>query len=316
MITDDEVEQVFQSLGAQIKNLEVRGGAFAAHGNIGCLLMLASVMAVIAFAGMMPEEGAASSWMSTWWSVPASVFSALACFVVGGSLWRRWAKHNDELMLETDATLTRPLVELLVPGASFSRPRIIVSGWHPSLLIAEEDGASGIELGQIDGCLLGQTAVIAELESPVSWIVRVELPFGIAGHLRIRSMAHLGPGRSWSAGFEKHSVASKRLGAGYSIDSAPQGTGLDKSVVTPPKLVPIEALFSNALFDQLRAHPDINVAVVGCALWIVLPRAIRAFQGRVASQSELRAWKQAAKAMRDVQGVVREVLAAGEGATL
>ena len=214
-------------------------------------------------------------------------FLALTCLFVGVALWRQWAKHDDQLSLETDAVLIRPLVELLVPGATFSRPKIILSGWHPCLLMAEEEGASGVTPSQIDGSLLGQNLVIVELEDPSSWIVRLDLAFGVAGHLRIRSMARLAPGGFWTKGFENHSAGSRRLGAGHSIDWAPLGDRTGKVVETPLNAVPIERVLSDALFDHLRAHPDLMVAMAGNTLWVVVPRTIRAFQRRVAGPTDL-----------------------------
>ena len=241
----------------------------------------------------------------------AITFAALACYLLGLALWRRWAKHQRELMLETDEVLIRPLVELLVPGATFSRPIMILSGWHPSLLIPEEEGSSGSKPGQVVGHLFGQAIVISELDSPSSWLTRVDLPFAIASHLRICNKARLGSGTLWRTGFEQHS-ASQRLGNAGSIQLAPLGTGPDKIVVTPnQKVVPVEHLLSDALLEQFRANPELMIAVVGSTLWLLLPRAIRAFESRVASPSDQYVCKKAAAAMRDIENVTHAILAAG-----
>lgn len=312
MATDFEIEQLFQSLASRITSLQARSGYFTTDGNLGCLLMLIPIIVLFGYMDFSEQLHAEMSWLSQPLGWTACVVVAAICFIVGRKSWGRWASHTSNLERETDELVVRPLVELLLPGAAFSRPIIVTSGWHPSLLIPEAEGASAVAQGEIEGRLLGQTILLSEAHSPPSWIIRVELPFAVSRHLRIGRRSQFGPFAFWTKGFEQDVAASKRLGAGLVVDTAPLGTGAEEGTVTvPTSAIPPERLFSDELFEYLRAHPDFMMAVVDRTLWVVMPIATQVLRVRVADAAELNSWKQSALAMRSVEGLIQAILAAG-----
>ena len=299
--TDKEIETLFHSLAPQLSSLEARRGSYALHGNMGCLIVFLTGIAALGY-------GSLSAWLPTWWSLSMSLIAAFAFLTMGTLLWRRWSRHHDALLLESDRILLAPMVELLIPGAHFRRTEITQSGWHPSLLFLRHDGISISEVGQIEGSLEGQTVLITQLESLDRWITRVELPFQLVGHLRVRSMPHVGMG-SWNAGFEPLNTVSKQLGAGYGIDFAANGTEHNKTP-TPANAVSPDRLLSEGLFVHLRAHSDIALALVGSTLWVQLNRPLDRLKCAVATRSDLASWKQAGQAVQDIRVVILEILKA------
>jgi len=314
---ESAVEATFSSLRARTADIQIRSAKLTTSGNLGCALMVLPVAFGIWFLVQLQKPGFADlSWFG--WPLVALFVGILAVVTAGFRLWRRWAVHSATLCQETDEKVIPPLVETLLPEARFSRPVTIRSGWHPSLLLPYTSGALATSDGRLDGHMLGQPISIVEgrgsfnLDVPEGWTVEVELPFFVGGHLRLRVVNALSPGKRWSAGFETCAEDSELLGSSFTVDVAPLGTGTNAGEQASPEgFVPPARLLTTALYERLRSRPDVAVGVTSNRLWLVIPRQIRAFESRIASLEDLESWKKAAAAMRDIEVVTREILAAG-----
>jgi hypothetical protein len=159
-----------------------------------------------------------------------------------------------------------------------------------------------------------------DVSIPSCLLVQVELPFAVAGHLRVRHRRGrfllepledaLIPGEFREEGFDPLEPEAARLGRDFRCGWAPLGT--DTTATTPATTDGLSprVLLTDRLIEFLRTNHDVMVAIVGRSLWIILTRRLEAFERRVPTAEDLRHWQEAWEAVRDVELVTREVLAA------
>jgi hypothetical protein len=313
--TEVEVEQLFESLRPRIAEIKGRDVPHRTGGNLGCLLMVLPFVAAVGTLMLLKDPKMAE--LLWGWPLVVAPVIGVAVFVVGFKIWRPWATISGVQREEADAALRQPLAALLLPGATFTRERMLVSGYHPSLLLSNPRGAHSLPLGRIGGRLLGQPVQVDELRGsfdsdvPACWIVRVELPFVVAGHLRIHRWTMTTPGIFWRDDLESLEDDSRRLGRGWHVELGPLGLGTDEGLAAPPagSVLP-GVLLTDGLFAVLRDRQDVQLAVAGRTLWIMVLRQLQAFDSQVPDFEDVHRWKKAVPAMQDVEAVTREVLAA------
>jgi hypothetical protein len=313
--TEADVEQLFEALRPRIAEIKGRDAGLRTGGNLGCLLMVLPFAAAIGILMMLkdPKIGAA-----LWgWPLLVAPVIGIVVFYVGFKMWRPWATVSGVMREEADTVLRQPLAALLLPGATFSRERMMVSGWHPSLLLSNPKGSHSAGCGRITGLLLGQPVQIDEIagsfdaDLPACWLARVELPFVVAGHLRVHRRTMATPGIFWRDAFEPLEEEARRLGRGWNVELGPLGVGTEDGIASPPPgSVPTAALLTPGLVAVLRDREDIQVAVTARTLWILVHRQLAAFDFQVPDLEDVHRWKKAVPAMQDVELVTHEVLAA------
>jgi hypothetical protein len=312
--TEADVEQLFESLRPRIAEIQGRDAGLRTGGNVGCLLM---VLPFVAAAGILLtlDEPRVSQALQGWPLLAALVIGVLV-FVVGYGMRRPWATVSVAQREEVDRVLLQPLAALLLPGATFIRAPIMISRYHPSLLMPLPEGVRSTSCGRIEGRLLGRAVVIDELlmsgHMGARWVVCIDLPFALAGHVRIHRRTKLDPGRFWREGFEPVEEGDRRIGGGAHVEVGPLGIGSDEGLAAPAGAVPPDVVLTDGLFGVLRGRPDVWVAAAGRTLWIVFERSIHAFDSRVPGGDDVLRWRKAAVAMQDVEAVTREVLAAAK----
>lgn len=315
MATEAEVEQLFESMRARGAEIATRDAPQRTGGNLGCLMMLAALGGGV---GLVVALGEANLGAHLWgWPTLVVVAVLLGSFVVGWKIGAPWFTANSDQRGEADRVLLRPLAALLLPGATFTRAQVTWSRVNPSLLLPEPRGVAVRNVGRIEGRLFGHALTIDETRSdfddhlPRCWIVRLELPFVLAAHLRVHRRTWADAGRFWEQGFEKLDEDGARLGPGYKVEVAPLGIGTDEGVAaTPPGAVPPGVLLTDELFGVLRARPHVSLAVAGRTLWMIVEDVALAFDSQVPAPDDLKKWKHAAVSMQDVEAVTRAVLAA------
>jgi hypothetical protein len=318
--SDDRVfDAILLSARARTAELQRAYDASAAGGNRGCLMMLASgAMAVgaIVLAFGAPRVPAVFLFLGV------VLLAAVIVGLAGWRTWSPWSEANGVLQDGTDDALIRPFVERLVPGAVFTRPKVVTSRYHPSLLFQEPRGTGWMSQGRIEGRIAGLPAVLDEVEGSSNrtvdegWIARFELPFAVDGHLRIRVPKDLGEHAVWREGFRPLTHETGRLGTAHVIEIAPLGIGMDDGAAPPTGGLHPDALLTDALFEQLRASGDIDVAATARTLWVAVPRSIRAFGAQSGIPPDLkawhrvvRAWHEAVRAIREIEGIVTAMVA-------
>ncbi len=319
MATDQQIEQLFDSVRPRIADITSRTGTHSGQGNLGCALMVLPIIGGTVLLANASDVVLPSPALF-WWFVAAVLVAMFLCVVAGWKLWRPWSLSNSALQVETDDALIRPLVGALVTGGTFSRPVVTTSGYHPSLLQPHTEKGSVRLLNQsrVEGRLADMPVVIEEIQGGFdaviddAWIARFELPFAVAGHLRIWVSERSFSGwAEWRDGFETQAEATERLGSPYTVDVAPIGTGPGAAGATvSPAALPPEVVCTDELFDALRARPDMRLAVVDRTLWMVVPRNLKVFQSHIAAPRDLKDWKKAALAVRDIEAIARAILAA------
>jgi hypothetical protein len=314
--TEADVEQLFESLRPRIEEINKRDVPHRTGGNLGCLLMVLPFGAAIGILMKLDEP----AWAERLWGWPLLVAPVLGIvvFYAGFKIWRPWASVSGRQREEADATIRPALAGLLLPGSTFTRERMTVSGYHPSLLLSNPRGVHLTSCGRIAGVLQGAPIQIDEVggsfeaDLPACWLVKVELPFVVAGHLRIQRWTMTTPGIFWRDAFERLEDDSRRLGRGWNVELGPLGVGTDEGIAPPPAgSVPPGALLTDGLFGVLRDRVDVHLAATGRTLWILVERQLIAFDFQIPDLEAVHRWKKAAVAMQDVEAVAREVLAAG-----
>jgi hypothetical protein len=316
MATEVEVEQLFESLRPRIAEINARDVPLRTGGNLGCLLMVLPPAAAVGTLMLLKDPRMVT--LLWGWPLLVAPLVGVAVFVFGFRMWRPWATVSGVMRDEADTVLRQPLAALLLPGATFTRERMLVSGYHPSLLLSNPRGAHATTCGRIGGRLLGQPVQIDEVSGsfdadlPTCWLVRVELPFVLAGHLRIQRWTMATPGIFWRKEFERLEDESRRLGRGWNVELGPLGVGTEEGLAAPPPgSVPPGVLLTEGLFAVLRDREDVQLAATGRTLWILVVRRLAAFDHQVPDVEDVHRWKKSVTAMQDVEAVTREVLAAG-----
>lgn len=319
MATEADVERFFESMLPKITEIKGRDAGTRVGGNLGCALMLLALAGAVGLIMTLNDSSAAAQALRGW-PLVAVIVAGAGVFYLGFKLWRPWFTASSGQREEADRVLLPALADLVLPGATFTRASITLSGYHPSLVIPRPDGVLLTHCGRLEGPLLGRSVTIDELRGGYDnnmgayWMVRVELPFVVGGHVRMRKPGVLDPGFYWNDGFERHDGEERRLGPGWRLELAPLGAGTPEGVVAPPPgAVPPEAMLTDGLFALLRERPDMRVATTGRDLWIVVERSILAFDSQVPGRDDLPRWKKAVPALEDIAAVTREVLAAGGG---
>ncbi|MET0556010.1 MAG: hypothetical protein ABW221_23425 [Vicinamibacteria bacterium] len=264
-----------------------------------------------------------------WWyeRVVLAVLIAGAFSVVAGWKLSAPARRVQEAQWEeTERALLQPLTSLLLPGSTFSRQTEFLPKYHPSLLLSRIRDAV-LPHTRIEGRLLGLPAgmdvvrATSEDDIPSCLFARVELPFAVAGHLRIRH----GKARFIletvedalvpsfrEEGFEPLEPERTRLGRGFRCDWAPAGTDATApDAPTPADALPPRAVLTDRLLEFLGTNDDVMFAVVGRSLWVIVTRQLEVFERRLPTTDDLALWQKAASAVADVELLTREVLAAG-----
>lgn len=316
MATDVDVEQLFESLRPRIEEIHKRDAPHRTGGNLGCLLMVLPFAAAVGILMMLDKpDTAATLWG---WPLLVAPVIGIVVFYVGFKIWRPWATVSGRQREEADATIRPALAGLLLPGSKFTRERMTVSGYHPSLLLANPRGVHLTSCGRIAGVLLGAPVQIDEVSGsfeadlPACWLVELDLPFVVAGHLRIQRWTMTTPGVFWRDAFERLEDESRRLGRGWNVELAPLGVGTEEGIAPPPPgSLPPGALLTDGLYAVLRDRVDVRLAATGRTLWIIVERQLLAFDFQIPDLEAVHRWKKAALAMQDVEAVASQLLAAG-----
>lgn len=313
MLTDRQVEELFESLRPRAEALRSRMGTtrpdVAIGLSLGCLpTALLTPLALVSW----------SAWSGHPYFFPALgaavAFTAVLAFV-GLRFWDRGRAAQRAAGAVGDDELLRPLAEGLVPGAAFSRPDPASDEWRPSLLFPRTADVLH-PLRRVNGRIAGMPALLDEIIIRYSprfgvfqgWVVRFELPFAVAGHLRIRVPRTTHGFHEWMDGFEPEPQAEARLSAEHAVDVAPPGsTPAGTEAPTETSGMAPQLLLTDALLDALRSIEPGELAVAGRSLWITVPGV-----GALGSLSfDLESLRAAAGALDRVEALAREVVRAG-----
>lgn len=322
MSTDDAIRSFFGSAAPRAAELakQYRAGwpASFAGGAIGCLVPMALMVVLIA-------NG--NEWKRLPWFQPAAIGAgvvALACAVLGSLLYRSAQRTFEPVDARVDDELLRPFVALLVDGGTLAFPDESIREWRPSLLfpkLAHIHAAEG-KTNRVTGRIGGLPAVLDELvirfrnDSDATtfsgWIVRLELPFAVGGHLRIRRTSLACDALVGEDDFERLEGEEARLATGHRIDAAAPGAALELTDGPAPSGLPSTVVLTEGLIGALRAAPKLELAVSGRTLWIAA-RGPRAFDNRVnvawfdadyglRTAARMRAVEAVARAVADARG--------------
>jgi hypothetical protein len=313
MPADRDVEELFERLRPHADALRSRMGGARPDTAIGLAL------------GCLPTALLAGVLLVSWsaWSGHPYFFPALgAAAAIAGVLsfiglrfWDRGRAAQREAGAAGDDELLRPLAEGLVPGGAFSRPDPASGEWRPSLLFPRTADVLH-PLRRISGRIAGMPALLDEIVIRYNprfgvfqgWVVRFELPFAVAGHLRIRVPRTTHGFHEWMDGFEPEPEAEARLSAEHAIDVAPPGsTPAGAEAATETGGISPQLLLTDALLDALRSIEPGELAIAGRSLWITAPGV-----GTLGSLSfDLASLRAAAGTLDRVERTAREVLRAG-----
>jgi hypothetical protein len=322
MASAQELADLFASVSRRIAEIRERSQATAQGSHLGCLLVVLPILAFILLSALKPAV--TPSWYG--WLVLAVCVAGVASVVAGWKVSAPARRVQEAQWEETERAVLQPLTGLLLPGATFSRTTTFLPKDHPSLLLPRLRQALRAH-SRIEGRMLGRPVrmdvvwATGDHDIPSCLFAQVEMPFAVAGHLRIRHSGSrflleplenaLIPGNFRKEGFAPLEADAARLGRGFRCDWAQLATD-----TTAPDAAPAleglspRVLLTDRLFDFLRANLDVMVAAVGRSLWIVVTRRMEAFESRVPTADDLELWQKAAAAVRDVELVAREVLAA------
>jgi hypothetical protein len=322
MASAQELADLFAAVSPRIAEIRERSKATDRGSHFGCLLWLLPVLAIILLSALKPAV--TPPWYG--WLVLAVCLAGVASVVAGWKLSAPASRVQQAQFEETERVLLQPLAELLVPDAAFSRNTDFLPTYHPSLLLSRIRGAARPH-SRIEGQLLGLPVrmdvfrATGDDDISSSLFAQVELPFAVAGHLRIRH----GKARFIletvedalvpsfrEEGFEPLEPERTRLGRGFRCDWAPgaiDATAPDAP--TPADALPPRAVLTDRLLEFLGTNEDVMVAIVGRSLWVIVTRQVEVFERRLPTVDDLALWQKAAFAVADVELVAREVLAAG-----
>jgi hypothetical protein len=220
----------------------------------------------------------------------------------------RFGQRARTLKAPFEEQVIRPFVDLLVPGAVLSRDRVDMRDWNRARLF--QTGIGGWNASaRITGTIAGLPAVLDEtwwsrqnMEwSFGGWIVRFELPFAVAGHLRVRFRRD--EKRVVTNGFETLPEPTARLGDAYTVDVGPlEGETLPGIDAT--------TLVTDDFIEWIRTDPGTQVAVAGRELWVALGSEENVFLEQVVN-FDLESFRRAARRFERAEAIARAVVAAG-----
>jgi hypothetical protein len=324
MPTDAEIDAFFAGLEARRDQLarQYRAGwPFSLAGcGVGCLVPIVLVLAFAGFRDQWREHplyatGVVSAWVT-----------AIACAGIGIALYWRAQRIYAPIDAAVDAELMAPFAAFLVPGGTLEHPALDACvEWRPSLLFTRHAHAHQNAVTRVTGRLAGQPAVLDEIRirhrnhknsgAFTGWVVRVELPFAVGGHLRAMILPYPFRAPMWNDGFDRLTGAEARLGAPYEVDGAAPGVTPEGADGPTSSGVPMDALLTDAVVERLRREGRMQLAATGRTLWITVPR-LRVLDAR--SGTAVFGGKDgrtAIAAIADVEALVREVLRAGTART-
>lgn len=272
----------------------------------GCLPVVAVAIAVL------------SGWAARFREAPfylAAGGLVGAGLLVSWMLFRRFTEADAPVHDRAEREIVRPLAERLVEGAVISHPSLTPPDWQAARLLPETEGRAWL-VTRVSGRIAGLRAVLDEGEilftaagdDPEAswkfdgWRVRVDLPFAVGGHLRVRAPLPEPHLRRESRGtFAPVSEWTARLGDGRTVEIEPRY----HNDVEP------ESLLTEALLDPLRSDAGLQLAAFGSELWILARRERDAFKGAYRSSFDRDVWRAAARSMDLVERLTRAVVAAG-----
>lgn len=247
------------------------------------------------------------------------------CLAAAVWLFRRLAGADQPFHDQADRELVQPLAALLVQGAVFSRPSLVAADWSRPRLLPETNGTPWMTK-RLTGRVAGLPAALDEGDIVFSagpesagsdgpwkwsgWRVRLELPFTVGGHLRVRaSLASGHSDRERRRAFTPQPDATTRVGGERSVEIAPPGytyAGVPRATDVAPG-----ALLTDELVALLASDQGLQLAALESELWILLARRRDAFEGSYRKSFDRDVWRAAARSMDLVERVARAVLAAG-----
>jgi hypothetical protein len=313
MPTERQVEELFERLRPRAEAL--KSGMRTARPDRVIGLALGCLPATLLAAAVLVTWSGWSGHRSYWPAVAGGAAVAGALAFVGLRFWDRGGAALRSAGAVGDDELLRPLVEGLVPGGTFSRPDLTSGEWRPSLLFPQT--ADVIHpFRRVSGRIAGMAALLDEIRIRYSprygafggWVFRFELPFAVAGHLRIRVPRTTHGFHEWIDGFEPEPEAEARLSAEHAVDVAPAGsTPAGAEAPTETAGIAPQLLLTDALFDALRPIETGELAAAGRSLWITVPGV--ATLGSLSF--DLVSLRAAAGSLERVEAIAREVVRAG-----
>jgi hypothetical protein len=310
MRTDAEIDALFDATGPRAEAVGARYRRVlplrVASVAFGCLPIVAVAIAVL--------TGWAARFRETPFSLAAGGLVAVGLHV-GGLLFRRFTDADAPIHDLADREIVQPLAALLLEDAVVSHPSLPPSDWQAARLLPETDGRPWL-VTRISGRIAGLRAVLDEgailftaagddPDAPWKfdgWRVRVDLPFAVGGHLRVRAPVpepHLRVERR--GGFAPVPQHTALLGDGRTVEIAPRY----HNDVAP------EALVTEALIDLLRSDHGLQLAASGSELWILAQRERHAFKGAYRGSFDRDVWRAAARSMGAVERLTRAIVSAG-----
>jgi hypothetical protein len=300
MPSEQELEELISAIGPVVEPMVARAEQVRPDMKVGCLLGIVTPVVGLALAFLLPVP---------WPLKITGLVAGAIALPIGLPRLIRFAKQADSLKAPFQEQVLRPFADLLMPGAVLTRDRVSMDDWNRSRLFAVGIWG-GNNTVRIVGQIAGLTAVLDEtwwntqnmIWSFEGWIVRFELPFAAARHLRARFRD--GDAHVVSRGFDVLQEATARLGDLYIVDVGPLDgepvAGLDPT-----------ALLTDGLFAWIRSDPSVQFAVAGRELWVALSRKDKVFRKELPVHFEFDNWRPAVRSFATAEAIALEVLAAG-----
>lgn len=280
--------------------------------------------------GCLPALLAVGAYFSSWaarlgetrFFLVAGIAVALG-LAAGAYFFRRFAHADAPVHELADRVLVLPLAARLVEGAVLSHPQLEPADWEGSRLLPETT-AHPWTVTRVSGRIAGLPAVLDEGQLLFAatgeeshwpfdgWRVRLELPFSVAGHLRVRTPLPEAYVRGERRdGFAREPGPSARLGGTRTVEVAPPAPGF--ATASRPGDVRALSLVTDAVLEALSDAEDLELAATGRTLWIHVHRRRAAFKGAYRSSFDREAWRAAARSMAAAERLADAVRSAGTG---
>jgi hypothetical protein len=320
MRTDAEIEAFFAELEprrAAIARRYRAGLPFTLSGfGIGCLGPLVAIGLLAEFHRQWSTHPRRAAILA------AAVAAALVCVGIGAALHRLAGRIGTPIDAAADAEIMGPFAAFLVPEGTLEHPAPgACIEWRPSLLFPRNAAAMEDAVARVTGRLAGLPAVLdeARIRRPyddesgnfMGWVVRLDLPFAVGGHLRV-FLAEPEVERDMRRhGFERRPDVEARLGGRYRVEVAPPGVTPEDAEGPTFAGVAIDALLTDTLVERMRADGRMQIAATGRTLWVTVP-FLRAFDARTCTGSfGPGLGRRAAAGVAAVEAIAREIVRAG-----